>query len=90
MGRRNIISGIDDLELDHDEEYFEDDFVAKKESPLKKEDSDEKPEKDVVDNSEKPSEEVIESEEKKEEQPVIVEKITKSSKKKNVNQESSS
>lgn len=90
MGRRNIISEIDDLELDHEEEYFEDDFVTKKESPLKKEDFEEKLEKDTVINSDETSEQINESEEKKEEQPITVEKVTKPSRKKNINQESSS
>jgi hypothetical protein len=92
MGRKNIITQIDELELDHDQEHFEEHLdVVKKEKTLKNVFV-------MINDHNKANENQIEEIENskskndsQEEQIVVTEKTTtKNSRKKNTNQESSS
>lgn len=101
MGRKNIIIQIGDLDLDHDQEYFEEHLHTKNEiEEVKNELELVKSfiQVEEVDNEltqianpiEKIDNESIFQQDLIEEQIVTVEKPTKNSKKKNTNQESSS
>lgn len=105
MGRKNIIIQIDDLDLDHDQEYFEEHLHTENKF-LNINQNEEVNNEEVksfilveeVDNEliqianpiEKIDDESIFQQDLIEEQIVTVEKPTKNSKKKNTNQESSS
>ena len=99
MGRKNIIIQIGDLDLDHDQEYFEEHLHTKNEiEEVKNELVKSFIQVEEVDNEltqianpiEKIDNESIFQQDLIEEQIVTVEKPTKNSKKKNTNQESSS
>jgi hypothetical protein len=87
MGRKNIITQIDELELDHEQEYFEEHFDI----PTKKEKSLRNAFVKIENHSEQlqDDESIIQNDSNKE-QIVVTEKSTKNSRKKNTNQESSS
>lgn len=89
MGRKNIITQIDELDLDHDQEHFEEHLdVVKKDKVLRgafvKLDTETENLSEVIDDESKLQKGLPE------EQIVVVEKSTKNSRKKNTNQESSS
>ena len=80
MGRKNIITQIDELELDHEQEYFEEhlDIPAKKEKSLRNAFV------KIENHSEQlqDDESIIQNDSNKE-QIVVTEKSTKNSRKKN-------
>jgi hypothetical protein len=89
MGRKNIINQIEELELDHEEEHFEEHLdVDKKEKKIKNVFVLLDDQSTVEKNEEKTLEQ---SNDSQKEQVVVNEKPTvKNSRKKNTNQESSS
>ncbi len=89
MGRKNIITQIDELDLDHDQEHFEEHLdVIKKDKVLKN--AFVKLDVETVNLSEEVDDESKLQKGLSEEQIAVVEKSTKNSRKKNTNQESSS
>lgn len=91
MGRKNIITQIDELELDHDQEHFEEHLdVVKKEKILKNAFVKIEDKSEEIENHSELKEEPIAQNDLNEEQFVVTEKSTKNSRKKNTNQESSS
>lgn len=77
MGRKNIIMEIDDLEYDHDQEYFEEHFKRDNVNKNNLDDTKDSVPSNIEDNIQ--------------EQTTVIEKPVKNSRKKNnINQESSS
>jgi len=99
MGRKNIIIQINDLDLDHDQEYFEEHLHTENKilniNQVEKINDESTLQQDLIEEQivnpiESIDDESTLQQDLIEEQIVTVEKPTKNSKKKNTNQESSS